>query len=107
MAGAGVLLTPSSAFAGGQDVLVKYRDAADRGEVRRDAGVVHRELLGTEELERVSTRSADALQRLEDDPRVLYAEPNGERSTASTESLVLQQWSLNQINVPDERDVTI
>jgi subtilisin family serine protease len=116
-ASAGALMAPAGAAANGHDLLVRYEDAADAGDrrdVRRDAGVIRQESLGVDRLERVRARSSAAaeaaVEHLERDPRVLYAEPELPRTAtqdrAGAASSIVQ-WALTQINVPAAWGLTV
>ncbi|MDA0169604.1 S8 family serine peptidase [Solirubrobacter taibaiensis] len=110
------LLIPGSAFGSGSELLVRYRDSVDageRGDVRRDAGVVRERSVGSSQVELVRSSSAavGAERALERDPRVLYAEPNVVRSATESQALggtlPTVQASFQQVNVPAAWELSV
>lgn len=100
------LAAPAAAGAAdlSDQILVRHRaaaTAADRADVRADAGVRLDERLPLTGVELVETTTgetrADALDALRDDPDVLWAEPNREVSVATNDTFWDEQYALENL----------
>ena len=100
-------VAPAAAQAGPGDVLVTYKDgttAAERVDAREDAGVRHEEALPTARTAEVvdpvaGTSVAEAVAALEDDPDVLFAEPDPVRRVLAVpdDRFFGAEWGLRNV----------
>jgi thermitase len=104
------LAVPAVAQAAGTTQLIVRRDpgltAAERADIRADAGVDHQRRLRLADTEVVTVPAADAsaaLAELEADPEVRWAMRNGEvQATAvTTDPMWAQLWGLPTMQIPE------
>jgi subtilisin family serine protease len=100
---------PAAAASSGGDLIVRFEPgtpAAQRVDVRRDAGVAFEEALPPAGMQVVSVEAgrsvSQAEARLDRDPRVEYAEPNLRRSAAliPNDTYFTREWALHNTGQP-------
>ena len=101
-----VLLAPAVARADAGDIIVQRAaglSASEHAEIRSDAGVKLAETLPVTRTELVTPNDGDragALEKLNADPDVVYAEPDRLVHATTTDTWWAQMWNLHNTGVP-------